>query len=159
MTLKSENKNVVSTGEADATLRLLAGVQVPHGIEERVKAGLQRAPRSTPASVLDWPLGSRRGWTQTVWARGAAAAAIVTLVAGGSWQIYSHVLPRQAQIAIPRIVGAGGFSSANAVRTPKTLDVPTVTPQMKKQAEAKKKAAQGVKAGAQSSSPTPRPDR
>jgi len=129
-------------GEADATLRTIAGLPAPAGLEDRVKAALRREPAGRQARMLEWPRGS---WAQSAWARGAAAAAIVAVVAGGSWSVYSRVQPRQAPIVLPHVGGAGGFSSANAVRTPKTLDVPTVHAEsvpVKKEADRKKKAPQ-----------------
>lgn len=118
--------NNVGPGEADSTLRLIAGLAAPVGLEDRVKAGLRRGSVRRTAELREWPLDVRRGWMQSTWMRGAAAAVIVGVVAGGSWGVYSRVQPRQAQIAIPRVGASSGFSSANAVRTPKTLDVPTV---------------------------------
>lgn len=132
MTTMQPKRDLGLTTGADATLRLIAGLPAPEGLEDRVKARLQNAP----GNVLHWPLSG--SWIQKTWARGAAAAAIVVVVAGGSWQVYSRVQPKQAQIAIPRVVGSGGFSSANAVRTPKTLDVPMVTQQAPKPGHAKK---------------------
>jgi hypothetical protein len=114
------------SGDADATLRLIAGLPAPDGLEDRVKAGVRRRAAIRTGAVLDWPVGNRSDWAHNNWFRGAAAAAIVAIVAGGSWQVYSHVQPKQAQIALPRVGGSGGFASANAVRTPKTLDAPTV---------------------------------
>src|SRR5579872_3455132 len=112
-------------GDADATLRLVARLAAPDGLEDRVKAGLRRRP--SERGIGAWSFTARNGWMQSSWLRGAAAAAIVALVAGGSWEVYSHVQLRKAQIAIPHVGRAGGFSSANAMRTPKTLDVPMVT--------------------------------
>lgn len=118
--------------EAEATLRLIAVLPAPERLEERVKARLQQAPAAGAAHVLDWPAESgsawtRGAWTRSAWVRGAAAAAIVAVVAGGSWGIYARVQPSQAPIAMPHVGTAAGFSSANAMRTPKTLDTPTVT--------------------------------
>ncbi len=123
-----DEKNVDAVaGEAEATLRLIAGLPAPAGLEDRVKAGVRGGATSRTRALLEWPLGAQRGWMQNSWLRGAAAAAIVAIVAGGSWQVYSRVQPKQAQLAIPHVTGAsGGFASANAVRTPKTLDVPVV---------------------------------
>lgn len=118
-------------GSVEATLRLIARLSVPQGLEDRVIAGLKTAPRT--ARILRWPavlhpVGS--------WMRGAAAAAIVFAVAGGGWGIYTRIQPtRPARvIAMPPHAGAGGgFSSAGAMRTPQTLNGPVlshpVTPQ------------------------------
>jgi hypothetical protein len=61
--------------------------------------------------------------------RSAAAAAIVFVVAGGGWGIYSRVLPGQPARVIaqpPHGPSSGGFSSAGAMRTPQTLNGPVV---------------------------------
>ncbi len=49
---------------AEETLRLIASLPAPEGIEDRVKSGLHAAPRQ--ASVISWPLSSANGarWTQ-----------------------------------------------------------------------------------------------
>jgi hypothetical protein len=117
---------------AEKTLRLIATLPSPAGLEVRLKAGLRVAPRL--GTVLRWPSASERGgWMQGKAARAAAAAAIVFVVAGGGWGVYSRVKPpEQPQvIAMPqRVVGAGRFSSANAIRTPQTLDGPVLTHQV-----------------------------
>jgi hypothetical protein len=73
---------------AEATLRLIARLPAPDGLEDRVMAGLKTAPRT--ARVLVWPSLFQ---PTTGWMRGAAAAAIVFVVAGGGWGIYSYVQP------------------------------------------------------------------
>jgi hypothetical protein len=112
-------------GEAEETLRLIAGLAAPEGLEDRVQASLTQAPRT--ARVMPWPLD--RHWMHGTLARGAAAAAIVCFVAGGGWEVYSRVQPTQAPkvIAMPRVATPGGFASANAMRTPKTVNGPTLT--------------------------------
>jgi len=111
-------------GAAERTLRLIASLPVPEGLEDRVHAGLAAAPRR--GRVLAWP-GMR---TQASgWVRGAAAAAIVFVVAGGGWGIYSRVQPSQPArvIVMPaRAAAPGGFSGAGAMRTPQTLNLPVV---------------------------------
>jgi hypothetical protein len=135
---------------AETTLRLIARLAAPEGLEDRVMAGLKAAPRV--ARILHWPellqpTGS--------WMRGAAAAAIVFVVAGGGWGIYMHVQPNQPArvIAMPPRAGAtGGFSSAGAMRTPQTLNGPVLAqPVAAKPAQAKpaKKAPARI-------APTPR---
>jgi hypothetical protein len=69
---------------------------------------------------------------QSTWVRTAAAAAIVFGVAGGGWEIYSHVQPAPQPnapnaIVLPPRPAQGGFSSANAVRKPRTLDGTVLT--------------------------------
>jgi hypothetical protein len=124
-------KNPATTGETESTLRLIAGLHAPEGLETRVKAALHRAPApGKAATLLGWPVGPHRAWLhstmQSTWVRSAAAAAIVCVVAGGSWGVYQHVQPREAPVALPHF-GTGGFSTASAMRTPKTLDGPTLT--------------------------------
>jgi hypothetical protein len=111
-------------GEADATLRLIASLPAPQGLEDRVHASLHAAPRR--ARVLAWPLPLAGEWM-----RAAAAAAIVFVVAGGGWGIYAHVQPGQAIRGIagpgPHAGAPGGFSQGGAVRRPQTLVGPIVT--------------------------------
>jgi hypothetical protein len=109
-------------GEAEQTLRLIASLPAPEGLEDRVKASLRFAPRH--ARVLAWPhpFSPAGGWL-----RAAAAAAIVFVVAGGGWGIYSHVQPGQpTQGSAPHIGAPGGFSEGGAVRRPQTLVGPVV---------------------------------
>jgi hypothetical protein len=135
-------------GEAESTLRLIANLPVPEGLELRVKTALRAAPKQSTASLFAWPPSPSRSWTESVWMRGAAAAAIVCVVAGGGWQVYSRVQPKPTALALPHV--AGGFSSAGAVRTPHTLDGPTLAhPQAnvsnKKALDAKKKMLPTIK--------------
>jgi hypothetical protein len=122
------------TGET--TLRLIAQLPAPRGLEDRVKAELRAAPRR--ARVLSWPAALR---SDSPWMRSAAAAAIVFVVAGGGWGVYSRVQqPQPARVIVmpPRVAAPGGFSSAAAIRTPNTLNGPVVAnPATKKQAEVK----------------------
>jgi hypothetical protein len=133
---------------------LIAGLPAPEGIELRVKTALRNAPRQSAANLFEWPLGPRRSWPdswagswmENVWMKGAAAAAIVCVVAGGGWQVYSHVQPKQAAAAVPHV--GSGFSSAGAIRTPHTLDGPMqmhpqasgISASDRKAADAKKRA-------------------
>jgi hypothetical protein len=120
--------NLSATGEAECTLRAIAGLPAPEGLETRVKAALQRMPaHGKAATLLDWPAGAHSTWLHSTLARSAAAAAIMCVVVGGSWGVYQHVQPRVATIALPHVGASGGFSSANAMRTPKTLDGPVLT--------------------------------
>ena len=112
---------------AEATLRLIATLPAPEGLEDRVNASLRTAQRSAPrmGRILAWPavLGPGRDWM-----RSAAAAAIVIVIAGGGWGIYTHVQPARGIAAPPRVAAPAGFSSAGAMRTPNTLNGP-VAPQ------------------------------
>jgi len=137
----SEPMAYAAPGEADATLRLIAKLPAPEGLEERVHAALRSEPRR--ARVLAWP---GKFGTEHHWARGAAAAAIAFVVVGGGWGVYSRVQPNKV-VAMPRVTNQGGFSGANAVRVPQTLDGPVIahpvlthpaqTPDGKKDAENK----------------------
>lgn len=114
---------------AEETLRLIASLPAPEGIEDRVKSGLHAAPRR--ASVISWPLSSANGArsSRVSAMRAAAAAAIVFVVAGGGWEVYSHIRPAVAPTAVAtpqRIDGRSGLSAAGAKRTPRTLEGPVV---------------------------------
>jgi hypothetical protein len=108
-------------GSAESTLRLIAALPAPAGLEERVNAGLHVRQRT--GRVLAWPAVLR---FDSAWVRTAAAAAIVSVVVGGGWGIYAHVQPSQSAkgVAAPPHVASpvGGFSSAGAMRTPNTLN-------------------------------------
>jgi hypothetical protein len=145
--MKTENREQRSeirtsgSDEFEETLRLIARISAPEGLEERVQAGLRTATStaSRRAQILRWPVALRleNAWMQNL-ARTAAAAAIVTVVVGGGWSISSRFQPAQpsSAIAIPLRgagqtgvtgqVGQGGFSSAGAMRTPQTLNGPIV---------------------------------
>jgi hypothetical protein len=110
---------------AEETLRLIASLPGPEGLEDRVKAALSAAPRR--GRILHWPAGAGSaggGWIHRTGARCAAAAAIVVVVAGGGWGVYSRVQPAPTSktIAMPRVTAPGGFSNAGAMRTPQTLN-------------------------------------
>jgi hypothetical protein len=112
---------------AEETLRLIARLAAPEGLEERIETGLRAAAgaASSRALILRWPVALRR---ESAWMRGAAAAAIVFVVVGGGWGICSRIAPLQPPsfIALPHIAPPGGFSSAGAMRTPQTLHGPLV---------------------------------
>jgi hypothetical protein len=112
-----------TSGSAEATLRLLANLPAPRGIEDRVMVSLKMPSRT--ARVLHWPSVLQPTGS---WMRGAAAAAIVFVVAGGGWGIYTRVQPTQATKVIvrPRAGAGGGFSNAGAMRTPQTVNGPVV---------------------------------
>lgn len=123
----------------DATLHLLATLPAPAGLEDRVFAGMMVAPRK--ARILEWPqpLYSRD------WVRGIAAAAIVLAVGGGGWGLYSHVKPSehgQAVAAPHTMFQPGGFSSAEMIRRPQTLNGPPAK-NPKPEVNAKAKTAHG----------------
>ena len=120
-----------SADSGEDTLRLIAGLPAPEGLAERVQSGLRNAPQA--GRVLRWrgPLMPRGGWMHSSVARGAAAAAIVCVVAGGGWTVYSRVSPASTAkvIEMRQGVGAnrGGFAPAGAKRVPETLQGPVLT--------------------------------
>jgi hypothetical protein len=107
--------------DVDATLRLVAQLPAPQGLEERVHEALRTAPRA--ARVLEWPM---RAGQENGWMRGAAAAAIAFAVVGGGWGVYSRVQPAKVIAMPPRVMSPGGFSNAAAPRAPQTLDGPVI---------------------------------
>jgi len=139
-----------SSGED--TLRLIASLPAPAGLEERVHKALRAAPRS--GRVLAWPQRFRaRIASGTVmesnWMRAAAAAAIVFVVVGGGWGVYSRVQPGQAGkgLVMPQLMpSSGGLSGSGAIRTPVTIPGPKVGEQgtqTAKKPAVPKKAASG----------------
>jgi hypothetical protein len=137
---------------AEESLRLIASIPAPDGLENRVNAALSAAPRRS--RILAWP--RTLGLTfrpESGWMRSAAAAAIVFVVAGGGWGVYSRVessrpglthfaqnQPAKVIVLPPRMPVAGGFSGAGAIRTPVTLPGPAV-PQHAKANPARPKSA------------------
>jgi hypothetical protein len=150
---------VSARGTVEDTLRLIAGLSAPAGIEDRimdrVKDRVQNrvqdrvknrvknrihadllASQQTGLSVDAYP-APRRGrilsWPAALrpdkgWMRSAAAAAIVFVVAGGGWGVYSRVQTGQParSIVLPPHAASGGFSNAGAMRTPQTLSGPVL---------------------------------
>jgi hypothetical protein len=117
--------------EFDETLRMIARLSAPEGLEERVQAGLRAAALTElpKAGILRWRVALSM---DNNWMRAAAAAAIVAVVVGGGWGISSRFQPAppSSAVAVP-LRGAGqtgqaGFSSAGAMRTPQTLNGPVV---------------------------------
>ncbi len=105
----------------DTTLRLIANLPAPEGIQDRVHARLRSAPRT--ARILEWPAALR---SDSAWMRSAAAAAIAFVVVGGGWGVYSRVQPNKVIAMPPHVAAPGGFSNAGAMRTPKTLNGPVL---------------------------------
>ncbi len=125
---------------AEETLRLVAKLPAPAGLEKRVHEVLRSDPRS--GRVLTWPARFRaRLALDSDWLRAAAAAAIVFVVVGGGWGVYSRVernQPAKVFVMPMRMPASGGFSGAGAIRTPRTLPGPTVKPPAKKPEAPKK---------------------
>ncbi len=157
MNPNSHNPIAHESSSTEETLRLIASLPAPDGLEERVHAALRAVPDPQQQALIDE--GSRRGrvlaWPSTLhgqsgWMRTAAAAAIVFVVVGGGWGIYSHVERGQAArvVVMPPHVPASGFSSAGAMRTPETVPGPVLTHPSKPQEaqpEATKKPLKHVK--------------
>ena len=119
-----------TSGHGEDTLRLIASLPAPDGLADRVKGRLRAAPKT--ARILMWPgpIRPAGGWMYSTVARGAAAAAIVCVVAGGGWRIYSHVQPAPATkgLVMPAPLTMGnGFSNSSAKRVPETLQGPVLT--------------------------------
>ncbi len=114
-----------ASSPAEETLRLIASLPAPKGLEERVQTVLDSAPRR--GRVLTWP-GTLR--PQSGWMRSAAAAAIVFVVAGGGWGVYTKVEQVRfdqngpAKVIVMPARMPGGFGGAGAIRTPQTLPGP-----------------------------------
>jgi hypothetical protein len=138
--MKTENReqgtgnSTSAFSAAEETLRLLARLSAPEGLEERVQAGLRAAATtaSTKARILRWPAALQLSnlWQSSLM-RVAAAAAIVAVVLGGGWLVSSRFQPAQPATAIalpPHASVQGGFSSAGAMRTPQTLNGPILEP-------------------------------
>lgn len=115
------------------TLRLIASLPAPVGLEERVHKTLRAGPRGRVLGsrrVLSWPARFRgKAVMESNWMRAAAAAAIVFVVVGGGWGVYSRVQPGPAGkvIVMPQVVpSSGGFSGAGAIRVPATIPGPKI---------------------------------
>ena len=129
-----------ASSPAEETLRLIASLPAPKGLEERVQTALDAAPRR--GQVLAWPRTLR---PESSWMRSAAAAAIVFVVAGGGWGVYTRVEqshPAKVIVMPARMPAIGGFGGAGAIRTPQTLPGP--------------KAPQAVKVSSETSPAQPR---
>lgn len=121
----------LTASSAEETLQLIARLPAPEGLEDRVKTGLKTAPRA--GRILHWPASLR---PTASWVRGAAAAAVVFVVAGGGWGIYMRVQPTQPARVLVMPHAGGGFSSAGAMRTPQTLNGPILAQPLNTQMDA-----------------------
>jgi len=131
--------------QVEETLRAIANVPVPEGLEKRIHAALLKAaPRH--GRILAWPVTAEPAaiWGGGNWMRAAAAAAIVFAVAGGGWGVFMHVQhPVSRAIAMPAVhpAAGGGFSSAGAMRTPQTVKGPVLAqPAQPRKTGARRKA-------------------
>jgi hypothetical protein len=151
------SESVRNSGEE--TLRLIASLPAPAGLEGRVHKALRAAPRR--GRVLAWPTGLRSIMRpKSTWMRAAAAAAIVFVVVGGGWGVYTrvqHGQPAKVIVLPPHVPASGGFSGAGAMRTPQTLPGPRATPAPKTRPAqtkgAKKPAAPATSTGAGTGQP------
>jgi hypothetical protein len=112
---------------AEETLRMIASLPAPAGLEDRMKAGLRSAPQH--GMVVAWAFRSAGGWMHTAGMRAAAAAGIVLAVAGGGWGVFSHIeiAPVPSALVEPQLPsGAGRFSTAGAMHVPQTVEGPVV---------------------------------
>jgi len=122
------NGNAACSGaasNAEGTLRLIASLRAPEGLEDRIHEALHAAPRR--GRVLAWPGPFKGGHA---WMRAVAAAALAFVVAGGGWSVYLRVQPRLPAKAIrlgPHPAAPGSFEGASAMRTPQTLNGPVLT--------------------------------
>ena len=112
----------------EETLRRLAQLPAPAGLQERVQTRLAAANKQ---NKRDWRAFFAEFFEpQSNWRKGLEAAAIVLLVFGVGWGIALSIqAPAPAAQAAPPPVGVtvgGGFSSAGAIRTPQTLQGPAV---------------------------------
>ena len=137
-----------ASGTGEETLRLIANLPAPAGLEDRIHTGLlaHANSRRSAGRVLAWPATSQ---ASRAWMRSAAAAAIVFVVAGGGWGVYSRVQQPQAAkvIVMPHVSAPGEFTNAGAMRTPKTLNGPVlIQPATVKAGQGKASAKATVKA-------------
>ena len=125
-----------ASSPAEETLRLIASLPAPKGLEERVQTAVSAAAGAAPrrGSILAWPRTLR---PESGWMRGAAAAAIVFVVAGGGWGVYTRVEQNQpAKVIVMPARIPGGFGGAGAIRTPLTLPGPKAPQPVKVSPEA-----------------------
>lgn len=120
--VSGSDPNSEAIRDAESTLRLIANLPAPRGIEDRVIARVRSAPHA--GSVLNFPslLSPADNWM-----RAAAAAAIAFLVVGGGWGVYLRIQQGGVAVTIPQASHSNGFSNAGAVRVPQTLQAPIVT--------------------------------
>jgi len=118
MTLpQNQHDRARTAGSAEETLRIVAGLPAPEGLEDRVHSRLWTGPRPVLNSSLSF--NTRNGFGGAM--RFAAAAAIVCVVFGGGWGVYSRVQPGPDahMIGMPAAGGpARGFSTAGSAHTP-----------------------------------------
>ena len=127
MTYPRQNDIPDRVRNAEEILRVIATLPAPEGLVERVQLRLIAVP--SRVTVFRWYGFNRGGWMFSPVLRGCAAAAIVLLVAGGGFAIYSRVQPspNAKVIEMPARIGNGGaFSTGSAMHTPDTLKGPVL---------------------------------
>lgn len=117
--------------EAEETLRLVAQLEAPAELTERVHRRLAEA-RVVPERHGFWSL-----WQPAQRLQFAAAAVLAVAVAGSMWGVYHNRTATKAMtpVASPATNPAatsGGFSNADAKRVPPTLNPIKVPPAPKK---------------------------
>ena len=125
MTLpQNQHDRARTAGSAEETLRIVAGLPAPKGLEDRVHSRLRTGPRPVLNSSVSFNASNGFGGAM----RFAAAAAIVCVVAGGGWGVYSRVQPGPDAhiLQMPAAGGPGhGFSTAGSAHTPDPRPVHT----------------------------------
>ncbi|KAA6460866.1 hypothetical protein DYQ86_11305 [Acidobacteria bacterium AB60] len=139
---QNQTGRVAAAKDAEETLQIIARLPAPEGLADRIQTRLRTAPRA--ARVLRWPLVfAPGGWGYGQAVRGAAAAAIVCVVAGGGWRIYSRVQPTTGAnvVVMPAPGSMGrGFSTAGEVHRPDPGPAPLTHPALARPLEAKPRA-------------------
>jgi hypothetical protein len=153
--MNSNPHNSTTSESGEETLRLIAGLPAPAGLEERVHESLRHAPRM--GRVVAWPAGVRSKFSpENNWMRAAAAAAIVFVVVGGGWGVYTRVQQNQTGrvVVMPlRAPSSGSFSGAGAIRTPVTLPGPKIREQNGREQGTEGARQQGIPAAKKTTVP------
>lgn len=133
--------------EAEETLRMVAKLPAPAGLEERVQRRLNAEPLGREVRRFSiWSL-----WMPGRKLQFAAAGVLATAVAISSWSVYhgrqqaaNANAAKQAVAAPAKSTAGSGFAPANAVAVPRTIAPIRVTPAPKR------------KPGAASTKPSPK---
>ncbi len=123
--MSSNPQNPMNADSGEDTLRLIASLPAPAGLEDRVHKALRAAPRS--GRVLAWPADSvpnrnaepldacRSGGRDCICCGGRRLGRVQPRAAGTSRQSHRHAATRAG---FGRVWGSGGDShAANAART------------------------------------------
>ena len=113
---------------AEEILRQIAQLPVPAGLEDRLQMQLQAALRRAPRASGWFSFPRIDGaWLHSATLRVAAAVGIAAVVAGGGWGVVTRTQPAALQGTVaPAPSSVPGFSSAGAIRTPRTLVGPVM---------------------------------